>query len=477
MRLMGRRARLRQEVRSVSALEAATANEEVEVVKAYLQEARDRENTRGELLEDAQGRLYLVQEEAEDMRERIKKESELLQILPFRKEDVPQRFVRNIKLLHKIQLTNLNDRIATAEQEVELYKTKVKKTKIEMSNARLRVEVMTERAALLKERLETDELSRIEQEIQRAQREEEERKKQAALDKKALHTEKVEALRKAEDLVRQKEASSSAEERQTLELEIILYGLRGDIARAKEYHVTEDTRRYEANTSLKKLKRDVMRALGGENTQSEVAVDLSVLSKETEKWERKLAVVNSLADATQKEKDLLAEWLKRARAEVEVPPGGVSKVEEEARAFKDRSLGEKYVSYANERVKLLEEDLRIVEVLGEKIQKERRAAILQGLQLLSAGQDRLSDIKESNVWVRREWSNSWSAMKSDIARVSGQKKRLRLIRTPRRTSETKVHMSVAIAGIVLLVAATVFGSYYGRKWCKGNLAKLKEVNG
>ncbi|MEE9558317.1 MAG: hypothetical protein V3V94_02425, partial [Candidatus Brocadiales bacterium] len=263
MRLMGRRARLRQEVRSVSALEAATANEEVEVVKAYLQEAKDRENSRGELLEDAQGRLYLVQEEAEDMRERIKKESELLQILPFRKEDVPQRFVRNFKLLHEIQLTNLNDRIATAEQEIKLYQTTRERAQIETSNARLKVTLMTERAALLKERLETDELSRIGREIQHAQREEEERKKQAALDKEALRAKRVEALGKAEDIARQKEAASSHEERQTLELEIILYGLRGDIARAKEYHVTEDTRRYEANTSLKKLNREVTRLLGG----------------------------------------------------------------------------------------------------------------------------------------------------------------------------------------------------------------------
>ena len=190
-----------------------------------------------------------------------------------------------------------------------------------------------------------------------------------------------------------------------------------------------------------------------------------------------MEVVNSLADATQKEKHLLTERLKRAQEEIAVPPGGVSKVAREAADFKDHTLAEKYIAFANERVKLLEEDLHIIEALSEKIQKERREVILQGLQLLSAGQDKLSDIEESNVWVRREWSNSWSAMKSSIARVSGQKKRLRLVRMPKWTSETKVHMSVAIAGIVLLVAATACGSYYGRKWCKGNLAKLKEVNG
>ncbi|MCP4364283.1 MAG: hypothetical protein GY800_03170 [Planctomycetes bacterium] len=477
VRLMGRRARLRQEVKSVSLLEAATAREEVEVVKAYLQEARDRENSRRDLLEDAQERLDLVQEEVEGMRERIKKESELLQILPFRKEDTPQRFVRNIKLLHEIQLANMNDRIATAEQEIKLYQTRRERAQIETSNARLKVELMTERAALLEERAETDELSRIEREIQRAQREEGERKKQAALDKKALHAKKVEALRKAEDIARQKEVASSPEERQTLELEAILYELRGDIAKKKEYQITEETRRYETNTRLKKLNRDVMRALGGENTQYEVAVDLSVLNRETEKWERNLAVVNSLADATQKEKHLLTERLKRAREEIAVPPGGVSKVAREAADFKDQTIAEKYIAFANERVKLLEEDLRIVEVLGEKIQKERREVILQGLQLLATSQGKLSDIKESNVWVRREWSNSLSAMKSSITRVSVNRKRLRLVRMPKRTSETKVHMSVAIAGIVLLVAATVCGSYYGRKWCKGNLAKLKEVNG
>jgi hypothetical protein len=475
--LMERKARLRQEVKSVSALEAITAREEIGVAEAYLLEARDREDSRRELLDEAEERLEVIREEEEEIRDRIGHKSELLETLPFQKEETAQRFVNNVRRLHEMQLANIDDRVATAEQEVELYRASVKEAEIETSNARLRVEVMRERAALLKVRLKTEELGRMAKEIQRAQKMEEKKKKEAGLAKKAIEAERAEALKKVAEITRHKEQATSREERQILELEAMLYEIHGDIAKKKKHHIIEELRRYEADTSLKKLNREVTRLLGGENTQAEVTDDLSALSRETEKWERKLAVVNSLADATQKEEHLLTERLKRARAEVAAPPGGVSKVEEEAMSFKDRSLGVKYVAYANERVKLLEEDLQIIEALSEKIQKERREVILQGLQLLSAGQDKLSDIKASNVWVRREWSNSWSAMKSNIAMVSGQKKRLRLIRTPRRTSETKVHMFVAIAGIVLLVAATVCGSYYGRKWCKGNLAKLKEVNG
>ncbi len=475
--LMERKARLRQEVKSVSTLEAVTAREEIGVAEAYLHEARDREDSRRELLDEAEERLEVILEEEEEVRGRVGHESELLETLPFQKEETAQRFVNNVRRLYEMQLANIEDRVATAEQEVELYRTNVKKAEIETSNARLRVELMRERAALLNERLKTEELGRMEKEIQRAQKMEERKKKEAGLAKKAIEAERAQALKKAAEITRHKEEATSREERQILELEAMLYEIHGDIAKKKKHHIIEELRRYEADTGLKKLNRNVTRLLGGENTQAEVTDDLSALSRETEKWERKLAVVNSLADATQKEKHLLTERLKRAQEEIAVPPGGVSKVAGEAAGFKDQTLAEKYIAFANERAKLLEEDLNIVEALSEKIQKERREVILQGLQLLSAGQDKLSDIKESNVWVRREWSNSWSAMKSNIARVSGQKKRLRLIRTPRRTSETKVHMSVAIAGIVLLVAAAVCGSYYGRKWCKGNLAKLKEVNG
>ncbi|MEE9487809.1 MAG: hypothetical protein V3W00_03770 [Candidatus Brocadiales bacterium] len=475
--LMERKARLRQEVKSVSTLEAVTAREEIGVAEAYLQEVMDREESRREPLDEAEERLEVIREEEEEIRDRISHQSELLETLPFQGEETAQRFVNNIRRLHEMQLANIEDRVATAEQEVELYRTSVKKAKIEMSNARLRVEVMRERAALLKERLKTEELGRMAKEIQRAQRMEEKKKKEAGLAKKAIEAERAEALKRAAEITRHKDEVTSREERQTLELEAMLYEIHGDIAKKKKHHIIEELRRYEADTGLKKLNRKVARLLGGENTQAEVTDDLSALSQETERWERKLEVVNSLADATQKEKHLLTERLKRAQEEIAVPPGGVSKVAREAADFKDQTLAEKYIAFANERVKLLEEDLHIIEALSEKIQKERREVILQGLQLLSAGQDKLSDIEESNVWVRREWSNSFSAMKSSIARVSGQKKRLRLVRMPKWTSETKVHMLVAIAGIVLLVAATACGSYYGRKWCKGNLAKLKEVNG
>lgn len=475
--LMERKAQLRQEVKSVSTLEAVTAREEIGVAEAYLQEVMDREESRREPLDEAEERLEVIREEEEEIRDRIGHKSELLETLPFQREETAQRFVNNIRRLHEMQLANIEDRVATAEQEVELYRTSVKKAKIEMSNARLRVEVMRERAALLKERLKTEELGRMAKEIQRAQRMEEKKKKEAGLAKKAIEAERAEALKRAAEITRHKDEVTSREERQTLELEAMLYEIHGDIAKKKKHHIIEELRRYEADTGLKKLNRKVARLLGGENTQAEVTDDLSALSQETERWERKLEVVNSLADATQKEKHLLTERLKRAQEEIAVPPGGVSKVAREAADFKDQTLAEKYIAFANERVKLLEEDLHIIEALSEKIQKERREVILQGLQLLSAGQDKLSDIEESNVWVRREWSNSFSAMKSSIARVSGQKKRLRLVRMPKWTSETKVHMLVAIAGIVLLVAATACGSYYGRKWCKGNLAKLKEVNG
>jgi hypothetical protein len=475
--LMERKARLRQEVKSVSTLEAVTAREEIGVAEAYLQEVMDREESRREPLDEAEERLEVIREEEEEIRDRISHKSELLGTLPFQKEETAQRFINNVRRLYEMQLANIEDRVATAEQEVELYRTRVKKAEIEMSNARLRVEVMTERAALLNERLKTEELGRMEIEIQRAQRMEEKKKKEAGLAKKAIEAERAEALKRAAEITRHKDEVTSREERQTLELEAMLYEIHGDIAKKKKHHIIEELRRYEADTGLKKLNRKVARLLGGENTQAEVTDDLSALSQETERWERKLEVVNSLADATQKEKHLLTERLKRAQEEIAVPPGGVSKVAREAADFKDQTLAEKYIAFANERVKLLEEDLHIIEALSEKIQKERREVILQGLQLLSAGQDKLSDIEESNVWVRREWSNSFSAMKSSIARVSGQKKRLRLVRMPKWTSETKVHMLVAIAGIVLLVAATACGSYYGRKWCKGNLAKLKEVNG
>lgn len=473
--LLERRVGLAQEIEATSIEKAATAPKEVEIAESYLQAANSKLKEKETSLEKSKNRLKEVQEKAELRKRELEKESKTLEELPFQKEEMPQRFVRNLKLLYQRRLSNLEDRVAAAEKNVHLAQVELERAKIDTSNAQRKVALLRERALLLEKKLKAEQLKKMEEEAELARKAEEEKKKKAEEEKAAIRKEREEALRKEEELTKKQQEAVSPEQKRVLDLEAALFALREQIAKKKEALITEGTRASEHATEYKKLDRDVLIILGGENTPSEVAAELTQLQKETARWKEKLASINSLADATQKEKALLTEQLQEARVQLTAPPGEVSKVEKEAQMFQDKAAAAKFIAHAKERVKLLEENQKIIDELASEIEKEKNIVINNGLKLLTEAMAKLNKIRVSNIWVRRQWANSWLSMKEGLAKVLLPKKISDLMTITEKPAEKGPRLLLAAVGISVLIAATGFGSYYCRKWCRINLKRLEEA--
>ena len=426
-------------------------------------------------MEKSQKKFAEVQEKVELGKRVLEKESETLAKLPLQKEETSQRFVRNLKLLNKRRLSNLSDEAATAEKDVQLAQIELEKTEVDASNARHKVALLQERTLLLEERLKAERLRKMDEEAELARKAEEERKRKAEEEKAAIRREREEALREGEALAKKQQAVVSSEQKRVLELEFSLLALREQIAKKKEALITEETRASEYATEFRKLDREVLIILSGDNTPSEVSYELTQLQKETERWKNKLTAINSLAEATYKEKALLTEQLQEAQAELTALPGEIPKVVKEAQTFQDKAMADKLMAHANERVKLLEENLRLIDELTSEIEKERNIILNDGLELLADAVKKLNEIKVSNLWIRRQWTDSWLNMKNGLTKLSLPGRTSDLITTAEKSAEEKQHLPLTIAGVLAIIAATVLGSYYCRRWCRINLKKLEDA--
>lgn len=473
--LLERRVGLAQEVETTPIEKAAIAQREVEIAEAYLQAANSKLKEEEASLEKFKQKLKEVQEKAKEERRELEKESKALEELPFQQGEVPQRFVRNLKLLHKRRLSVLNDKAASAEKDVQLAQIELEKAKVDASNAQRKMALLRERALLLEKRLKVEQLRKMEEETELAQRVEEEKKKKAEEEKAAIRREREEGLRKEEELARKQQAAISPEQKRVLELESALLALREQTAKKKEALITAGTRTSEHATEFKKLDRDVLILLGGENTSSEVSSELVQLQKETARWRDKLAAIDGLAEAIQKEKILLTEQLQEAQAQITSPPGEIPKVVKEAQTFQDKAMADKLMAHANERVKLLEENLRLVNELASEIENERNIVDNDGLELLADAMKKLNEIKTANIWVRRHWTDSWLSMNDGLERLLLPQKPSDIMMIAEGSAEKRLHLSLAVAGILAIVAATAVGSYYCRKWCRINLKKLEDT--
>lgn len=473
--LLDRKSKLSEEVAATPLEKATTAPKEVEVAEAYLQAANAKLKEKESYLEGLKGKYKAIQEKAEEEKDRLQKDLKNLDQLLFRKEEGPQRFAHYRKLLLQTRLANLKDKVAIADEGIRLAERELERTRIDSSNAQLQAALLKERASMFEKRLKAEELKKKEEEAELARKAEEENKKEAEIEKAAAQKEKEEALKKAEDLAQKQQEAISPEQKRVLELESLVFTLQGEIAKKKDSIITEGTRRFEDNTEYKKLAKDVHAMLGGENTTAEVNAEITQLKNETGRWEEKLKAVNSLIVAVQKEGTLLTEHLKQFRSELTAPPGETSKIVKESETFADKALASKLIKYAQERVKLLEEEEKLVTALSTRIE-ERKAIIQDGLQLIDGAIKELSEIKAANIWARREWVASWLAMKEGLAKLLSPKKPPDLITFIEKPAQRTVRMALASLGILALLTATIFGWYYCKKWCRLSLKRLEEAN-
>lgn len=474
--LLERRSKLAEEIATTPLEKAATAQKEAEVAEAYLQAANAKVKEKETNLTRLKERLTEAKEKADERRTQLQKDLKSLDELPFRKEEEPQRFVRYSKFFAQIRFANIVDDLTTAEERIKLAEKELELARIDSANAQLEVALLKNRASLLGEKLKAEELKKKEEEAELARKAEEERKRTAEMQKAVVEREKERAVKEAEELAIQQLVAGSPEQKRVLEMESLVVTLKGEIAKRKDSLITEGTRRYEDNTEYKKLARDVQAVLGGENTPTEVEEEMLQLRKESTRWEEKLKTVESLAEAAQKEKALVTEKLEQARSELVAPDGEIPKIAKEAETFKDKDLAGKLTTYAQERVKLLEGSEKLVAALAERIE-ERKGIIQEGLQLLANATKELSGIKAANIWARRDWTASWLAMKEGLKRLASPKKPSDISATIEEPARKKLRLLLAVVGILALIAAVVFGSYYCIKWCRQSLKKLEETGG
>lgn len=474
--LLKRKSKLGEEAAATPLEKAATAQKEAEVAEAYLQASEAELKEKEVNLEGLKVKLKEVQEKTEEKKAQRQKNLKVLEELPFSQEEGPQHFVRHRKLLAQIHLYNTHTKIAAAEEEINLAEKKLERAKIDFANAQLEVALLKDRASLLGKRLEAEEHKKKEEEAELAQKAEEEKKRKAEIEKAVVEREKEKALKEAEELAKKQLVAASPEQKRVLELESLVVTLKGEIVKKKDSLITEGTKRFEDDTEYKNSAKDVHTILGGENTPSEIKEEVTLLKKETTRWEEKLKAIESLAEAVKKERTLLAEQLEQARSELTAPPGEIPKLVQEVETFENKALAGKLKAYAQERIELLEEEDKLVAALDIRI-GERRGIIQDGLKLIDDAIKELSGIKAANIWAKREWTASWLAMKEGSTKLLLPKKPSDLSTTIKKPTERKLRLLLSIVGILSLIAAVIFGSYYCIKWCRLSLKKLEEAEG
>src|SRR3990167_2864867 len=447
---------------------------EVEVEEAYLQAANAELRGKESYLAGLKVKFKEAQVKIKEEERRLRGDLKTLEELPFGKGEGPQRFVYQSRLLLQTRLANINGEMAIGEEEIKLAERGLEKARIDSFNAQLKVSLLKEEVSLLEGRLKAEELQKKEEEAKIARRAEEERKKEAEVEKAAAHREEKEALRKAEELTRQQRDAVSPERRRLLEMESTIFTLQGEIAKKKDTLATERTRLFEDNAEYKKLVRDVHTILGGENTPSEIREEMPLLKDGTARWEEKLEAVESLLEAVHKERSLLAEQIQQARSELVAPPGESPEIIREAEILKDTALASKLMAHAQEKVKLLEEEGRLVTAWVARIE-ERRGIIREGLRLLADATTGLSSISAANMWVRQEWKASWSATKGGLVRLLSPRKGSDIVTFIEAPAQRNIRTSMAGVGVLALVTAAVFGWYYCKRWCRLNLKRLEEA--
>ena len=475
VKLLERKARLKEEVETLSVDEAAGAKTEVLVAEARLQDAQGTLEQKQVALQKSKDAFKEARREAREGQKQLKEESEGLERLPAQEGETAEAFIASRKLLYEIRTSNLEEEVSVAQNTVKLAETQLEIARIDALNAHQKLVLLKQRSSSLDKKVEAVEIARLKKESQLARRTEEEKRKEARAEILALRKEEEEALKKAQELERRLQEDISAEERLSLELESTVLKLRGGIAKKKDTIITEETRRYRNDTDFKKLNEDVHVMLGGENTLAEMKADLAQLNEQTEIWDEKLEVVSGLSETIRKETTVVSERLELAKAELVAPPGGTSEIEQQAGTFKDKGMAEKYVAYARERVELLEKEKTLLEELVTRIEKERKVVILEGIKLVENAKKELSEIAVVNIWTRRSWSGSWSGLKKTVRRMLSPGELSDVITVMEDATPGKLRISISIAGILALIAATIVGSYYARKWCRANLSRHKEA--
>ncbi len=187
-------------------------------------------------------------------------------------------------------------------------------------------------------------------------------------EKARAELEKKEALKREEMAVQKQLEETSPEKRSVLEVEADVYKQKSFVAERKDELITEDANSYKDRVEFKRIQKNIEELLGGENTPGEIIEELDVIKAESKEIQDKIKAIQGLLSTTEKQKTIVIESLKNARADfLSTVPGEKSKIEKEAEEFSDREQGEQLIKLANLRVKHIEEQNYFIETKAERL--------------------------------------------------------------------------------------------------------------
>ena len=335
--------------------------------------------------------------------------------------------------------------------------------------------------------VERTEVQGKEKEAEEARRIEEETRKVAEEEKVRAEFEKKEALKKEEIAVQKKLEETSPERKRVLGVEADVHRQKSFVATLKDELITVGTENLEGRAEFKRIQKNIEEMLGGENTPTEIATELVVIKVESKRIQDKVKTIQSLLSATEKQKSIIIEGLKNARADfISTIPGEKSSIEKEAEKFSDKRQGALLVELANLRVRHIEEQNNLVEkkavVLRERLELGN---VL--LERLADVEKELSQVRAANVWARRESKISTNTVIEgltdikvlkdkpfDFYRASGQN--LKKLSTYLSNTENIPAFIVKVVIIVFVISLTFFARRFLNKWANRKIDRFTAIS-
>ena len=316
---------------------------------------------------------------------------------------------------------------------------------------------------------------------------EEERRRVAEEEKARAELEKKEALKREKVAVQKQLEETSPEKRSVLEVEADVHKQKSFVAERKDELITEDANSYKDRAEFKRIQKNIEKFLGGENTPGEIIEELDVIKAESKEIQDKIKAIHDLLSTTEKQKAIVIESLKNARADfLSTVPGEKSKIEKEAEEFSDREQGEQLIKLANLRVKHIEEQNYLIETKAERL-NERLESSKALLEKLADVEKELSQMRAANVWARRESKISTNTVIEGLTDIKILKDKpfdfykasvQNLKKLSVYLSDSK-NISVFIVKLFIIIAVislTFFVRRFLNKWANREIARFAAIS-
>ncbi|MDR4498380.1 MAG: mechanosensitive ion channel [Candidatus Scalindua sp.] len=474
--LTERKNRISDEASLLPASQFESIQNELELLKARLEATTSSVKEKGTYLSSLQASLEASRLKLEEERKKLKDKIRKLTIRkPSTQEESNKIEAMKRSLESEIKLKD--EKVNLLLNQTELARLNLQTAQIQEVNIQSEIDINTQIVAILSQRFKEEEATRKRAEEEKARKAEEERRRVAEEEKARAEMEKMIALKKAEVAVQKQLEATSPEKKRVLEVEADVHKQEGIIATIKDELINEDTVRYKDREELKRIQNDVEKMLGGENTSGEIDEELKTIENLSNRILHKIDIIQGFLAAVEKQRSIIGESIASVRASLSpATPGEKSSIEKEAESFTDRTQAEQLVKLENMRLRLMEEQEKLIQTKKERLNERLEINNALSGKLLLAKKE-LSEIRAANVWARRENTisiHTFRSILSDIrslknkpvdfynASIQNGKKLSHFLLETKNTPQFVTKLFIIIAVILL----SYFGRRYLKKWAR-----------